>query len=189
MIFTASHNPAEYNGAKFCLAGAKPIDLAEIKPLAQAALDGNGPKPAAAAGTRTEEDLLSAFADHVVSFVDVDKLRPRRVVADTANGMGGLVVPAVFERLGMFELEVMYAELDGTFPNHPADPLQPANQRDLRARVVVRWLRHRARVRRRRRPGVRRRRDRHRSERLDHDGDPVGRHAAKPSRARRSCTT
>ena len=136
VIFTASHNPAEYNGAKFCLSGAKPIDLAELKPLTQAALDGDGPKPAAKAGTRTEEDLLSAFADHVVSFIDVARLRPRRVVADTANGMGGLVVPAVFERLGVFELEVMYPELDGTFPNHPADPLQPANQRDLRARVV-----------------------------------------------------
>ncbi len=60
-----------------------------------------------------------------------------RVVADTANGMGGLVVPAVFERLDGVELEVMYPELDGTFPNHPADPLQPANQRDLRARVVA----------------------------------------------------
>ena len=59
------------------------------------------------------------------------------MVADTANGMGGLVVPAVFERLGVFELEVMYGELDGTFPNHPADPLQPANQTDLRARVVA----------------------------------------------------
>ena len=59
-----------------------------------------------------------------------------RVVADTANGMGGLVVPAVFERLPQIELEMMYGELDGTFPNHPADPLQPANQRDLRARVV-----------------------------------------------------
>jgi phosphomannomutase len=62
-------------------------------------------------------------------------MRPLRVVADTANGMGGLVVPAVFERLPAIELEVMYGELDGTFPNHPADPLQPANQRDLRARV------------------------------------------------------
>ena len=85
---------------------------------------------------RTERELLSAFVDHVLSFVDVDSIRPMRVVADVANGMGGLVVPAVFERLPMIELEVMYPELDGTFPNHPADPLQPANQRDLRARVV-----------------------------------------------------
>jgi len=137
VIFTASHNPAEYNGAKMCLAGAKPIDLADIKVLAQAALDGQGPAPAARSGRRTEEDLLGEFAEHVVSFIDPDALKPRRVVADTANGMGGLVVPAVFERLGVFDLEVMYGELDGSFPNHPADPLQPANQRDLRARVVA----------------------------------------------------
>jgi phosphomannomutase len=80
--------------------------------------------------------MLSAFADHVVSFIDPTSIHPLRVVADTANGMGGLVVPAVFERLPQITLEVMYGELDGTFPNHPADPLQPANQRDLQARVV-----------------------------------------------------
>ena len=98
-------------------------------------LDGHGPAPSPRAGTRRERDLLPAFVDHVLSFVDVDALRPVRVVADTANGMGGLVVPAVFERIPAVELEVMYGELDGTFPNHPADPLQPANQRDLRHRV------------------------------------------------------
>jgi phosphomannomutase len=68
--------------------------------------------------------------------VDLDGLRPLKVVADTANGMGGLVVPAVFESLP-FELEVLYPELDGTFPNHPADPIQPENQRDLQARVLA----------------------------------------------------
>jgi len=137
VIFTASHNPAEYNGIKFCRAGAKPVTLADIKAIADEVLEGRGPRPAATAGSRGHADLLGDFVDHVVSFVDVDGLRPRRIVADTANGMGGLVVPAVFERLGVFDLEVMYGELDGTFPNHPADPLQPANQTDLRARVVV----------------------------------------------------
>ena len=136
-IFTASHNPAEYNGVKMCHAGARPVDLMEIKSVAAAVLDGQGPLAAQRAGRRTEEDLLDAFVDHVVSFVDVDVLRPMRIVADTANGMGGLVVPAVFERLAPLELEVMYGELDGTFPNHPADPLQPSNQTDLRARVVA----------------------------------------------------
>ena len=138
VVFTASHNPAEYNGAKFCLEGARPVavdGLGEIKAVASTVLDGHGPADAARAGTRSERDLLPAFVDHVLSFVDVDKIRPLRVVADTANGMGGLVVPAVFERIPAVELEVMYGELDGTFPNHPADPLQPANQRDLRARV------------------------------------------------------
>jgi len=139
-MFTASHNPAQYNGVKLCLSGARPVGadtgLFEIKALAQQVLDGAGPLPAERSGRATQRNLLSAFVDHVVSFVDVDKLRPLRVVADTANGMGGLVVPAVFERLALIDLELMYGELDGTFPNHPADPLQPANQRDLQARVV-----------------------------------------------------
>jgi phosphomannomutase len=140
-MFTASHNPAQYNGVKFCLSGARPVGvdtgLAEVKRVAAEVLEGRSPAPAAKAGRRTERDLLSAFADHVVSFVDPADIRPMRVVADTANGMGGLVVPAVFERLPRIELEVMYGELDGTFPNHPADPLQPANQRDLQARVAA----------------------------------------------------
>jgi phosphomannomutase len=140
-IFTASHNPAQYNGAKLCLAGARPIGadtgLSEIKDIARRVLDGENFAPAAKAGRTTERDLLSAFADHVVSFIDPTTLRPMRVVADTANGMGGLVVPAVFERLPRLEIEVMYAELDGTFPNHPADPLQSVNQRDLQARVTA----------------------------------------------------
>jgi phosphomannomutase len=85
----------------------------------------------------SKRNLLAEFADHVLSFVDVASLRSLKVVADTANGMGGLVVPAVFERLNMIDLEVMYGELDGTFPNHPADPIQPANQRDLQARVLA----------------------------------------------------
>jgi phosphomannomutase len=140
-MFTASHNPAQYNGIKFCLSGARAVGidsgLAEVRDLASAVLDGRGPRPAARAGRRSERDVLPAFVDHVLSFVDVDAVRPMRIVADTANGMGGLVVPAVFERLPAIELEVMYGELDGSFPNHPADPLQPANQRDLRARVVT----------------------------------------------------
>jgi phosphomannomutase len=81
------------------------------------------------------EDALPAFVRHVHSFVDVDALEPLRVVADTANGMGGLVAPAVFAGLP-FELEILYGELDGTFPNHPADPIQPENLRDLQARVL-----------------------------------------------------
>jgi len=139
-IFTASHNPAQYNGVKFCLSGARPVGvdtgLEDVRILAQQVLDGSGPLPAATAGSRASRNLLSAFADHVVSFVDTTALRPMRVVADTANGMGGLVVPAVFERIPQITLEMMYGELDGTFPNHPADPLQPENQRDLQARVV-----------------------------------------------------
>ena len=139
-MFTASHNPAGYNGIKLCLAGARPIGvdtgLVDVQAVAQQVLDGGGPRQAATCGKCTERELLSDFADHVVSFVDPAEIGSMKVVADTANGMGGLVVPAVFERLDGVELEVMFGELDGTFPNHPADPLQPANQRDLRARVV-----------------------------------------------------
>jgi phosphomannomutase len=137
-MFTASHNPAEYNGIKFCLAGARPVGqdtgLDDIRRTAAAALEGSV-EDAGRTGSLTERDLLDEVAEHVRSFVDVDSLRPLKVVADTANGMGGLVVPAVFEPLP-FELEVMYGELDGTFPNHPADPIQPENTADLRARVV-----------------------------------------------------
>ena len=140
-MFTASHNPAQYNGVKFCLSGARPVGidtgLAQIRDTAKKVLAGAGPAPAQSRGTVGRRDMLEQFADHVVSFVDAAGITPMRIVADTANGMGGLIVPVVFGRLPMVELEVMYPELDGSFPNHPADPLQPANQRDLQARVVA----------------------------------------------------
>ena len=140
-MFTASHNPAQYNGVKFCLSGARPVGidtgLAQIRDTAKKVLAGAGPAPAQSRGTLGRRDMLEQFADHVVSFVDAAGIAPMRIVADTANGMGGLIVPVVFGRLPMVELEVMYPELDGSFPNHPADPLQPANQRDLQARVVA----------------------------------------------------
>jgi phosphomannomutase len=132
-MFTASHNPAQYNGIKLCLAGAKPVGedtgLVEIKKMAIAGLE-----PADHEGDVTRRDLLEDFAAHVRSFVDVNALKPLKLIADTANGMGGLVVPIVFKPLP-FDLEVMYGELDGTFPNHPADPIQLENLRDLVARV------------------------------------------------------
>src|SRR5205823_12082964 len=86
-------------------------------------------------GSVSSVDLLPDFAEHVRSFVDRSVLRALRVVADTANGMGGLVVPRVFAGLP-FELEILYGELDGTFPNHPADPIQPENLKDLQGRVL-----------------------------------------------------
>ncbi len=136
-MFTASHNPAGYNGIKMCLSGAAPIGqdtgLDRIKTVAEASGRGEIADAPEAGGLRTD-DLLDAFAAHVHSFVDVDALRPLKVVADTANGMGGLVVPRIFEGLP-FDLEIMYAELDGTFPNHEANPLEPKNLVDLQARV------------------------------------------------------
>jgi phosphomannomutase len=133
-MFTASHNPAQYNGIKMCLAGAKPIGedsgLREIKALAEQTLS-----RVAEAGSISSLDLLADFAAHVRSFIDQSNLRPLKIIADTANGMGGLVVPEVFAGLP-FDLEILYPELDGSFPNHPADPIQPENQRDLMARVL-----------------------------------------------------
>jgi len=137
-MFTASHNPAEYNGIKLCLAGARPIGrdtgLLEIEELTQ---DFLRTPPAPLPVTRTTMDLLPAWVDHVRSFIDLGALRPLKVVADTANGMGGLVVPLVFAGLP-FELELLYPELDGSFPNHPADPIQEANLVDLKAAVLER---------------------------------------------------
>jgi phosphomannomutase len=134
-MFTASHNPAQYNGAKLCLPGAKPVGedtgLLEIKAMTASGLPPDDGTP----GGREQLDLLRQFGDHVRSFVDPQVLRPLKIVADTANGMGGLVVPVVFEQLP-FELDVLYGDLDGTFPNHPADPIQPENLRDLQARVL-----------------------------------------------------
>jgi phosphomannomutase len=133
-MFTASHNPARYNGIKLCLAGARPIGedtgLADIRRLTADGVE----RPPVPPGRVETADLLGAFAEHVRSFVDTAALAPLKVVADTANGMGGLVVPHVFATLP-FELEILYGELDGTFPNHPADPIQPENLRDLQARV------------------------------------------------------
>ncbi|MGH9213150.1 MAG: phosphomannomutase/phosphoglucomutase [Acidimicrobiales bacterium] len=133
-MFTASHNPAQYNGIKMCLAGARPVGqdtgLDEIRRLTEAGVVPAPREP----GRLSQLDLLDQFAEHVRSFVDVAALRPMRVVVDTANGMGGLVVPRVFAPLP-FEVEILYAELDGTFPNHPADPIQVENLRDLQARV------------------------------------------------------
>jgi phosphomannomutase len=134
VVFTASHNPAQYNGIKMCRSGARPIGadtgLQQIRDASRVAL-----APAAAPGTRSEADLLADYARHVHSFVDPSVLRPLKVVADTANGMGGLVVPEVFAGLPV-ELEILYGELDGTFPNHPADPIQPENLVDLQRRVL-----------------------------------------------------
>ncbi len=141
VMLTASHNPPEWNGMKFCLAGAKPVGqdtgLAEIRALAER----EDRPPVAARGRVERRDLVQAYADHVLSFIDPANVRPLTVVADTANGMGGLVVPAVMSRLPVTLIH-LFAELDGTFPNHPADPMQPENQEDLKRAV----LEHRADV-------------------------------------------
>ena len=134
VMLTASHNPASYNGMKFCQSRARAIGLdtglTEIRQLAeQPAKVTNRP------GKVRKVDLLDNFVEHVHSFIDVNSLRSLKIVVDTANGMGGLVVPAAFKDLP-FEYEILYEELDGTFPNHPADPLQAENLVDLQRRVM-----------------------------------------------------
>jgi phosphomannomutase len=135
-MFTASHNPARYNGIKLCLAGARPVGLesglAEIK---ASVASGSEPPAPVRPGTLSTRDVLEDYAAKVRSFIDLDALRPLKVVADTANGMGGLVVPRVFATLP-FDLEILFGDLDGSFPNHPADPIQPDNIRDLQKRVI-----------------------------------------------------
>jgi phosphomannomutase len=133
-VFTASHNPAQYNGIKMCRAGAAPIgEESGLLSIKQRVFDGVPARPTT--GSVTERAMLEDFSQHVRGFIDPAKLRPLKIVADTANGMGGLVVPAVFDHLDI-DLEILFGELDGTFPNHPADPLNMDNLRDLRARVL-----------------------------------------------------
>ncbi|HUH07304.1 MAG TPA: phosphomannomutase/phosphoglucomutase [Egibacteraceae bacterium] len=134
-MWTASHNPARYNGLKLCRAGAEPVSidtgLAAIRDRAQA-----DDFPAASSeGSHSSQQLLDEYAEHVRSFADIGALRPLKVAVDAGNGMAGLVVPAVFGDLPV-DLVPLYFELDGTFPNHPANPIEPENLRDLQAVVV-----------------------------------------------------
>ena len=132
-MFTASHNPAAYNGVKFCLPGAKPVDPAQLVEIARLA-QGPRPGPAASRGTRTEQDLLPAYAEHLLSLVDLTGIRRLTVVADAGNGMAGHTLPAV---LGTLDLELigLYTDPDGTFPNHQPNPLEPENLVDAQAAV------------------------------------------------------
>ncbi|GAA0907341.1 phosphomannomutase/phosphoglucomutase [Streptomyces thermoalcalitolerans] len=137
-MFTASHNPAQYNGIKMCRAGAAPISqdsgLAEIRELVGKWQESGAPEPVDRPGTITRRDILDDYAAHLRSLVDLTSLRPLKVVVDAGNGMGGHTVPTVLAGLPV-DLVPMYFELDGTFPNHEANPLDPANLVDLQNRV------------------------------------------------------
>ncbi|MGW8955714.1 phosphomannomutase/phosphoglucomutase [Streptomyces sp. NPDC055709] len=137
-MFTASHNPAQYNGIKMCRAGAAPVGqdtgLGEIRELVESWIASGAPAPVPTAGSVTERDTLDEYAAHLLSLVDLSTIRPLKVVVDAGNGMGGHTVPTVFAALPI-ELVPMYFELDGTFPNHEANPLDPKNIVDLQARV------------------------------------------------------
>ncbi|MGH3436875.1 MAG: phosphomannomutase/phosphoglucomutase [Sciscionella sp.] len=133
-MFTASHNPARYNGIKMCRAGAAPVGqdtgLATIK----AQVEQGAPATARRAGSVTERDLLGDYAAYLRGLVDLREIRLLKVVVDAGNGMGGYTVPQVFQGLPL-ELVPLYFELDGNFPNHEANPLDPKNLVDLQAAV------------------------------------------------------
>lgn len=140
-MFTASHNPAAYNGIKLCRAGAAPVGqdsgLREITAMIAAGI----PQPQGPLGQVREQDILADYARYLRGLVQVDRIRPLRVVVDAGNGMGGFTVPAVLsDAAGLpclpLEIDELYFELDGTFPNHEANPIEPENLRDLQARVV-----------------------------------------------------
>jgi phosphomannomutase len=137
-MFTASHNPAQYNGIKMSRAGAAPVGqdtgLAEIRELVERWSEAGAPEAAAGTGTITQRDTLDDYAAHLRSLVDLTSIRPLKVVVDAGNGMGGHTVPTVFAGLPL-DVVPMYFELDGTFPNHEANPLDPANIVDLQKRV------------------------------------------------------
>jgi len=135
-MITASHNPAKYNGIKLCRAGARPVGadtgLTELRDMAAAGVPSTTGGPA---GTITERDLLSGYADHLKTLVDVSAIRPLTVAVDAGNGMAGHTVPKVFEGLPI-ALVPLYFELDGTFPHHEANPIDPENLRDLQRAVL-----------------------------------------------------
>ncbi len=134
VMITASHNPGRDNGMKFCRAQAFPVSqesgLADIRDLA---ISGNFTEPAAK-GQIIKHDITDAYVQHALSFIDVSKIRPLKVVIDAGNGMAGMIMPHVFKHLPC-ELVPLYFELDGTFPNHPASPIEPENMADLQKKV------------------------------------------------------
>jgi phosphomannomutase len=134
-MITASHNPSRYNGIKLCRDGAKPVGqdtgLTEMRELIEAGV----PAAAGSPGIVTQRDLLSGYAEHLKKLVDISGIRALKVAVDAGNGMAGYTVPRVFQGLPI-ELVPMYFELDGTFPNHEANPIDPANLRDLQRAVV-----------------------------------------------------
>ncbi|HET9031163.1 MAG TPA: hypothetical protein VFN49_13405, partial [Candidatus Aquilonibacter sp.] len=135
VMITASHNPAQYNGMKFTRAKAEAISLETgLAEMRDAIMSGQLPPPAQQVGRIEERDILDDFAEHCLSFVDRAKIRPFKIAIDAGNGMAGETVPHVFKHLPC-EVVPLYFELDGTFPNHPASPIEPENMVDLQAAV------------------------------------------------------
>ncbi len=135
MMITASHNPRQYNGVKFCRAQAYPISLdTGLAAIRDLAIEGNFPEPARK-GSVTHRDATDDYIKHALSYIDVSKIRPLKVVVDASNGMAGMVMPRVFEHLPA-HLYPLYFELDGTFPNHSPSPIEPENLVALQKKVL-----------------------------------------------------
>jgi phosphomannomutase len=133
-MFTASHNPAEYNGIKLCLSGARPIGKESGLLTIEKFVNEGSPIDFRSVGKESQQDLLPSYVDHLLSLVDLTQIRPLKVVIDAGNGMAGHTAPAVFDRLNC-EVIPMYFELDGTFPNHEANPIDAKNLKDLQKAV------------------------------------------------------
>ena len=133
-MFTASHNPAEYNGIKLCLSGARPIGKESGLLTIERYVNEGSPIDFRSVGDERREDLLTAYVEHLLTLVDLSQIRPLKVVIDAGNGMAGHTAPAVFARLNC-EVIPLYFELDGTFPNHEANPIDPKNLKDLQKAV------------------------------------------------------
>jgi len=133
-MFTASHNPAEYNGIKMCLSGARPIGKESGLLTIENFVRQGSPMFIRSMGIEKEVEMLTDYVDYLLSLVDISEIRRLKIVVDAGNGMAGYTAPAIFERLNV-ELIPMYFELDGTFPNHEANPIDPKNLRDLQKAV------------------------------------------------------
>jgi len=133
-MFTASHNPAAYNGIKLCLSGARPIGKESGLLAIEKFVKEGSPMAMRNPGVEKHRDMLEEYVDHLFSLVDLSEIRPLKIVIDAGNGMAGYTAPAVFKRLNAEVIE-MYFDLDGTFPNHEANPIEPANLVDLQKAV------------------------------------------------------
>ena len=133
-MFTASHNPAEYNGIKLCLSGARPIGKESGLLTIERFVNDGSPVDFRSVGNESNSDMLTEYVDHLLNLVDLSDIHPLKIVIDAGNGMAGHTAPAVFARLNC-EVIPMYYELDGTFPNHEANPIDPKNLKDLQKAV------------------------------------------------------
>ena len=129
-MFTASHNPAEYNGIKMCFSGARPIGKESGLLTIEKFVTEGSLLELRSVGVERHQSMVEEYVDHLLTLVDLTTTRPLKVVIDAGNGMAGYTAPAVFKRLN-FEVIEMYFELDGTFPNHEANPIDPKNLADL----------------------------------------------------------